>query len=87
MYFNTRQQNTLVTFGDMSTFRLVPPHLAEVPFKVAFSHYLQFPMVPPAKLPSQTIFKITFLISFEQKHVDLDALSKGLTQNILISTH
>ena len=27
------------------------PTSAELPFKVAFSNYLQFPLVPPAKLP------------------------------------
>ena len=32
---------------------LVPPHPAEIPFKVAFSSYLQFPLVPPAKLPTK----------------------------------
>ena len=35
---------------------MVPPTPAEIHFKVAFSNYLQFPLVPPAKLQKVAFF-------------------------------
>ena len=35
---------------------MIPPSPAELPFKVASSNYLQFPLIPPAKVP----YKISF---------------------------
>ena len=52
--------------GSYSVFKGTATHLAPVgspgrlddPFSRAFSNYLQFPLVPPAKLPKVVFFKL-----------------------------
>ena len=41
----------------------------------------------PSQITIQMTFKMTFLIRFAQKHVDLDVLSNALRKNTLISAH
>ena len=47
------------------------PGAGYIPFKVAFSNCLQFPLVPQAKLPLKFAFEITFQNYLLELHLKL----------------
>ena len=53
----------------MSTAQGDSPTLAQIPFKVAFSNYLQFPLIPQAELPFQFAPLFAFQVCIQNAFV------------------